>query len=703
MKKNLCWLALLFILLTSKTDVYAQELTPLPDVTEADGKLGTCFSFYDNGARAPQAYKAGSRWDRFDFRWDAIQKSAGAFDASAHHNVVDNMDLPNQINVVGILWATPTWAACSSVADQKTIQAYRAALPAGYLRQRVQYADPGSRVPCNLNLPWDSNENYWGQYVYRVVSEFKDTVHVWELWNEPDRPDFWAGSPEQYAQLLKVGYQAIKAADPTATVLFGGVAYWGNPNFPDNVLAHLLSTDPQTISKNGYFDVMSLHLYSNVYHNQSISAQIMNNVTARVGQHPLWLTEVGVPIWDEKTRVPPQFYDATAEEAAAYVIEGFASARAAGVEKFFFFRLHDEEGMSGGPQELLFGLTRNDYSLRPAYLAYQVAARYLRAENQVSGPFTYNSGAQRVTFFGTPRGRVDVLWNTLGAATIVYTQTAILPTATLINHRGQTQTLTAINGYYTLPLAPATANMHPDGIYMIGGPPLLLLQEDTISPVSALIQPPPGLYTDSITLSWEASDTGSGYAYEEIQRASTPTGPWEHAAGWDRTNGVTQAQVPLRYQGDIHPWYFRARARDKVGNWEAWPEMAEVSSNFSLTQTVVLTVTFETECPQTILLPLPPATIRWQAPDGAIVSQTLQTFSAISESQTMALGTPWVVSATVPVGKHHVSITQAGRLPARTEFWVTPGTQAQPVAIHQTLRLAHARIYLPLALKKRAP
>ncbi len=703
MKKYLCWLVLFFILVTGKRSVYAQELTPLPDVIEADGKLGTCFSFYDNGARAPQAYKAGSRWDRFDFRWDVIQKSAGAFDASAHHNVVDNIDLPNQINVVGILWATPTWAACSAVADQQTIMAYRAALPAGYLQQRVRNADPGSRIPCNLNLSWNSSENYWGQYVYRVVNEFKDTVHVWELWNEPDRPDFWAGSPAQYAQLLKVGYQAIKAADPTATVLFGGLAYWGNENYHDEVLTYLLSTDPQTRANNGYFDVMSLHLYSNVYHNQSISAQIMNNVTARVGRHPLWLTETGVPLWDEKTRVPPQYYDATAEEAAAYVIQAFAGARSAGVDKFFFFRLHDEEGMSGGPQELLFGLTRNDYSIRPAYLAYQVAARYLRAENQVSGPFVYGSGASRITFFGTPQGRVDVLWNTLGATTAIYTQTAVLPTATVINHRGQEQTLSAVNGYFTLSLPPATANRHPAGVYMIGGPPLLLLQEDTESPVSALLQPPAGLYTDSITLSWEVSDTGSGYAYEEIQRAPTPTGPWELAAGWDRTSGVTQAEVPLPYQGDVQAWYFRSRARDRVGHWEAWPEMAEVDSNFSLTQTVMLTVTFQTECPQTVLLPLPPAAIQWQAPNGVVVSQTLQTFSAITESQTLVIGAPWGVSATVLVGKHHLLIKQADRLPAKIAFWVTPGTSMQAIAIHHILRLAHARIYLPLTLKAYTP
>ncbi len=62
-------------------------------------------------------------------------------------------------------------------------------------------------------------------------------VHHWEIWNEPDaplvpedkgwgcwgRPDLpnWGG--EAYAELLRVAYPAIKAADPSATVIMGGL------------------------------------------------------------------------------------------------------------------------------------------------------------------------------------------------------------------------------------------------------------------------------------------------------------------------------------------------------------------------------------------------------------------------------------------------------------------------------------------------
>jgi hypothetical protein len=43
-----------------------------------------------------------------------------------------------------------------------------------------------------------------------------------EIWNEPDPyQDFWAGTPSQYAQLLKRRYPAIKAGD-RALVVFEG-------------------------------------------------------------------------------------------------------------------------------------------------------------------------------------------------------------------------------------------------------------------------------------------------------------------------------------------------------------------------------------------------------------------------------------------------------------------------------------------------
>jgi len=50
-------------------------------------------------------------------------------------------------------------------------------------------------------------------------------VDAWELWNEPDGSEFWAGGPDpaHYAQLLKAAYPAIKAVQPGDVVVTGGM------------------------------------------------------------------------------------------------------------------------------------------------------------------------------------------------------------------------------------------------------------------------------------------------------------------------------------------------------------------------------------------------------------------------------------------------------------------------------------------------
>jgi len=56
---------------------------------------------------------------------------------------------------------------------------------------------------------------------------------VWEIWNEQNDAHFWTTGPNagQYAAMLKASYAAIKANDPDATVLVGGIVFNDIPFF----------------------------------------------------------------------------------------------------------------------------------------------------------------------------------------------------------------------------------------------------------------------------------------------------------------------------------------------------------------------------------------------------------------------------------------------------------------------------------------
>jgi hypothetical protein len=356
-------------------------------------------------------------------------------------------------------------------------------------------------------------------------------------------------------------------------VLFAGLHYWANRAMHEQVLDCLAAADPGGAQYNYFFDVMSVHFYSRSDNTYTMVNEIKENMAARgMDDHPIWLTETGAPIygddWPGVNNLGKGDNYLTIDQEAAYTIQSYANALAAGVQRYYFFRAHDAD--MGEP----FGLIRNDQSLRPAYVAYQVAAQYLRGENQVTRVTTPSGDATRVSLWGTPQGKISVLWNRTPHP-VTYTLPAAMPTATLIDRLGVTQTVSAEGGNYALSLPVATANLVSNPAdYIVGGDPLIIIETDTLSPTSALNPLPPVNWGADIILTWSSDDAGSGVWYTEIQSSTLPGGPWTTFVS-TATQGVTQTV----YSGEHDvTYYFRARARDNVGNWEPWPTSSEVST-----------------------------------------------------------------------------------------------------------------------------
>ncbi len=84
-----------------------------------------------------------------------------------------------------------------------------------------------------------------------LARRYRGKVGSWELWNEPDNRDYWRGTAAQFADLLVAGARAVRAADPAAKVVFGGIA--GHPAFAAEVMAR-----PELA---GLIDVVNTHAY----------------------------------------------------------------------------------------------------------------------------------------------------------------------------------------------------------------------------------------------------------------------------------------------------------------------------------------------------------------------------------------------------------------------------------------------------------
>ena len=166
-------------------------------------------------------------------------------------------------------------------------------------------------------------------------------VVAWEVDNEPDLhntlPPRGAprgfdpsrfGTPAEYAEVLRATSAAIRGADPSATVLIGGIY---NPRhdkgraFLDAVLAEEGAQEA--------FDVMSLHVYNGDNNLDAIEQTIAIAQAVAPGK-PLWITEFGVSSDERKSW-------ATEDWQAQMVVALHAAAAVGGVERVFWHTLTD--------------------------------------------------------------------------------------------------------------------------------------------------------------------------------------------------------------------------------------------------------------------------------------------------------------------------------------------------------------------------
>jgi hypothetical protein len=475
-------LALLFGPEVGLADVYPVQ--PLPPVTSRDPRFGIVQAIH-----APElAVEAGATWERIIFPWADMEPQPDRWEPGYFTDRQIRDQVARGFTEVGVVIYTPVWAA----PDPRRA--------------------PRNVVPRNLYYEWNDPENYWGRFTGKLAARYKGIVDHWIIWNEPDLYDygsrwFFDGDFGDYYQLLKVAYQSIKANNPRATVILAGMAYWydkwfGRPPYLGSLL-EVAARDPSARRNNWYFDVVAVHTYGNPLNSYTKPMLMKNILDERDIDKPIWILENNaVPGDDPKAPTAPGAYRASQDEQASYIIQSYALGIAAGVERQSIYKMMDEKPEDGQ----LFGLVRNDRTIRPAYVAYQTAATYLSDARWAS--YTWNgssippsdeeidalltSGDNRpqwiwpgdVNRVVVERGdlRTTVVWNASPRRVRAQVQAASYA-ALAVTQYGETGQVVAENGVYTLDLAPTVHNTDPidPTIYLIGGRPWIL--EEVVAPL----------------------------------------------------------------------------------------------------------------------------------------------------------------------------------------------------------------------------
>ncbi|MDQ7028577.1 MAG: hypothetical protein Q9O62_01735 [Ardenticatenia bacterium] len=544
--------------------------------------------------RIRRGVATGARLDRFPLYWHFIETAPNTFEWSRQDAAI-RADEAQGLGVLAVLLGVPAFYSSGSGAGVATVPLP----PLGGSVVRSATITPstadrrcGPAPPVGLFEPIFSDgtdepgpgkavnpDNPWAHFVAQAVERYRPggtagtNVRFWEIWNEPDLCQFWNGSVEAYARLLKVAYLVIKQDDPDATVLWGGLAHYEQPDFLPT-LVNILAQDPLAEAYNGFFDAAASHQYSASWLGYRYTKRVRETL-ASVGwaDKPIWITESGVPVCDDYPGPPcPSPYRATPQEQAAYIWQNIAYTRMAGGGPIFHFQLHDDCGNVIAPNSPDgFGLRKNEPQSfcspanaepRPAYTAFQVAVRYLESTEflwaDMAGP------ARRVAFYEpTARERRLMVWNTGGRPF----QVRVPATGTsgrLVALDGSERLIEPLAGEYRLDLAPATNQNFPgSSLYTIGGPPVLIVEEDTRPPTATVNVDVVSPLT--VPVAWSVRDLGSGVASVEVW-VQPEGGTWQM---WRRTplpegQATFEAPAPGRYA-------FGVVAEDRAGNRNAAP------------------------------------------------------------------------------------------------------------------------------------
>ncbi|HKA94264.1 MAG TPA: cellulase family glycosylhydrolase [Acidimicrobiia bacterium] len=215
----------------------------------------------------------GARYLRVDVDWSAIEQARGVHDWSAVDEIVDTARACG-LDVIGLLAYTPGWARGPGT---------------------TEHSPPTD--PANF-----------ASFARAAAERYAPRgVKAWEIWNEPNLTFYWMPSPDPaaYAALLGPAYDAIKAVDPSSTVITGGLAPAENQPRDQAMKPLPFLEGVYAAGGGGKFDAVGYHPYTYPALPTGdsgsgpfvITTPKLHGVMAKHGdkQKQVWGTEMGAP------------------------------------------------------------------------------------------------------------------------------------------------------------------------------------------------------------------------------------------------------------------------------------------------------------------------------------------------------------------------------------------------------------------------
>jgi len=391
--------------------------TPTPRIQDVlPAQQGIGFGAYldvrsaDSGLALMKA--EGMNWIHLPFYWSAVEPQEGQINWGAFYSFENKLRTAadDHINIILYINDTPGWAlkegyTCGAVAQDKFADL------ASFLSDMVARY---SVAPFNVKY-------------YELWSE-EDVSGALGCWGDPGDPKYFGGG--YYGEMLKVVYPAIKAANPQAQVLFGGLLMDCDPDHVANCggdlalktsIGHFL--EGALVDGAGpYFDGISFHAYDyymgalGKYSNSNwgaawnttgpvvlVKAAYLRNLLARYNITGKYLMNTELAVLCGSTGKEPVCTTADHEATvSAYIVQAYAAGIANGLPIIIWFSLAGWRGT---------GLVDAQLNPLPTYNAYKNVRALLGLDDYVRA-ITEFQGITGYEFIDNyAKQRTWVLWS----------------------------------------------------------------------------------------------------------------------------------------------------------------------------------------------------------------------------------------------------------------------------------------------------
>ena len=433
---------------------------------------------------AEHTTQAGAQWTQEELSWALTEPTNNQFnpiyDSSlqvAHHA---------GLNVIGMLITTPAWARDAQCSGN-------------------YFCPPSNPAEFGAWAGWMA-ERYDGDGIADAPGSPR--ISAWQIWNEVNFPSQLPLNDEsqrrmRYGQMLVAAYQAIKAADPSATVLLGGVYIFDGSQGLSFLNPHdgVLGLVPE--ARNA-FDALAIHPFMPTVAPDSPDTLAIVTLEGRLRNTRSWLNSLGrtdAGIWITEigwcTIAGSECPAVSEAQQAQYLIRALVIAQQRGVAHTSWFQLEDAfDGQIDHPWRgaaIVHNYTGSTYPPKPAYLAYQTLATTL-ADAVPAGTGPIHTFAYPANHYG-PLGQgtydmrytrgttvIDVLWLPRNSATVSFPVLAGREVSVLTRN-GQTLMLPITNNSVELtisedplivvqsePPPPPILTVHPGSLAILARP-----------------------------------------------------------------------------------------------------------------------------------------------------------------------------------------------------------------------------------------